>query len=206
MTTPENHQPKNKRQAQWEETRTKLLAVSLRLFTRRGFSHTTIRDIASSSEVSTGLFFHYFASKDAVLAELVGSAVTGVDSVVARLKEDGRPAEIFEGITQMVLDGMKSEHFRALYLLVNQVNSLESFPSTIKDLIDPNEPIRTSVAVIRRGQKLGEFGPGKPLSLATVYWCAIQGLAETATWNRDVALPESSLLMRLLLHPHDPRR
>lgn len=201
MTAPETDQPKNKRQTQWEETRQKLLAVSLQLFTRRGYSHTTIRDIASSAEVSTGLFFHYFTSKDAILAELVKTAALGVDRVVARLKEDGRPKDIFEGITQMVLEGMHAEHYRSLYLLVNQVNSLESFPSTIKDLIDPNEPIKTSVAVIRRGQKLGEFGPGKPISLATVYWCAIQGLAETATWNPDVALPESSLLMRLLLPP-----
>lgn len=206
MTAPEEDPPKNKRQIQWEETRKRLLAVSLQLFTRRGFGDTTLRDIARGANVSTGLFFHYFASKDAVLAELVGTAATGVDSVVKRLKESGSPAETFEDITRMVLDGMQSEHFRSLYLLVNQIHSLESFPSTLKDLINPDEPVRTSAKVIQRGQKLGEFGPGDPVALATIYWSAIQGIAETVTWNPKARIPDPTLLMRLLLQSAKDRR
>lgn len=199
MTAQEKDQPKNKRQIQWEETRKTLLAVSLQLFTRRGYSHTTLRDIARGADVSTGLFFHYFASKEAVLAELVGTAALGVDSVVVRLKENGSPAETFESITRMVLESMQSEHFRSLYLLINQIHSLDSFPSTIKDLINPAEPVKTSSKVIQRGQKLGEFGPGDPVSLATIYWSAIQGIAETVTWNAKARIPDPALLMRLLL-------
>lgn len=48
-----------------EETRERILDAALRLFRKRGFDSTTMRDIAAEAEVATGAAYYYFPSKEA---------------------------------------------------------------------------------------------------------------------------------------------
>jgi AcrR family transcriptional regulator len=52
---------------QGEETRQKLYATALRLIGERGYEETTLREIAQAAEVSVGLLYRYFPSKQAVV-------------------------------------------------------------------------------------------------------------------------------------------
>lgn len=49
------------------EARDKILRTALRLFRKRGFDATTMRDIAKAARVATGAAYHYFPSKDAMM-------------------------------------------------------------------------------------------------------------------------------------------
>jgi AcrR family transcriptional regulator len=64
------------RRSDGEATGKKLYAVALRLFRKKGFAETTMRDIAKAAGLSLGAAYHYHASKDAILqayfAEQVG--------------------------------------------------------------------------------------------------------------------------------------
>jgi AcrR family transcriptional regulator len=53
-----------------ERTRAHLVDTAFRLFEKRGFERTTLRDIASRAKVSLGLLYRYFPSKDALVIEL----------------------------------------------------------------------------------------------------------------------------------------
>lgn len=53
-----------------QATRDKLLATAVRLFADKGYQATTMRGIAKEAEVSTGLAYRYFDSKEALVAEL----------------------------------------------------------------------------------------------------------------------------------------
>jgi AcrR family transcriptional regulator len=50
-------------------TREKLFETSLDLFRTRGFERTTMRDVAAAADMSLGAAYHYFDSKDAIVAE-----------------------------------------------------------------------------------------------------------------------------------------
>jgi AcrR family transcriptional regulator len=50
-----------------EATREKILEAALRLFRKRGFERTTMRDIASAADVAASASYYYFPSKDAVV-------------------------------------------------------------------------------------------------------------------------------------------
>jgi AcrR family transcriptional regulator len=50
--------------AKAEETRERILDAALRLFRKRGFDDTTMRDIAAEAEVATGAAYYYFRSKE----------------------------------------------------------------------------------------------------------------------------------------------
>ena len=50
-------------------TRQKLFHASLDLFRTKGFERTTMRDVATAADMSLGAAYHYFESKDAIVAE-----------------------------------------------------------------------------------------------------------------------------------------
>jgi AcrR family transcriptional regulator len=48
-------------------TREKILETALRLFRKRGFERTTMRDVAKAAGVAVGAAYYYFPSKDALV-------------------------------------------------------------------------------------------------------------------------------------------
>lgn len=70
------------RARQADRRREELLATGLRLFAERGFRATTIGDIATATGTAHGLVYHYFRSKDELLA-----AILARYSFLPRLRE-----------------------------------------------------------------------------------------------------------------------
>lgn len=58
------------RTAQGAAARDHLYATAIRLIARRGYDATTLRDIAKEADVSVGLLYRYFPSKQAVIIAL----------------------------------------------------------------------------------------------------------------------------------------
>ncbi len=61
----------NKREQQAEQRRIQLIDAALELFSERGIEATRVSDIAQAADVSQGLLYHYFPSKDALLAAII---------------------------------------------------------------------------------------------------------------------------------------
>jgi AcrR family transcriptional regulator len=55
------------RERKKQRTRQTILTAALELFSERGYTNTTLEDIAEAAEVSTGTLFAYFPSKDEIL-------------------------------------------------------------------------------------------------------------------------------------------
>lgn len=55
------------RALQAAETKTKLIDAALAVFSRKGFSASTTKDIARQAGVTDGLIYHYFTSKEELL-------------------------------------------------------------------------------------------------------------------------------------------
>lgn len=54
--------------AKGEDTRARVYETALRLFREKGFDATTMRDVAAGAGLSLGAAYHYFPSKDAIVA------------------------------------------------------------------------------------------------------------------------------------------
>ena len=59
------------REEQKTQRRQLIITKALELFVKKGYSETKIGDIAKASNMSVGLMFHYFESKEQLYAELV---------------------------------------------------------------------------------------------------------------------------------------
>jgi AcrR family transcriptional regulator len=83
------------RERKKEQTRLAIEAAAFRLFAERGFSATTISDIAAEAEIAPRTFFAYFPSKeDVVFANFDGYAA----SLGQRLDERGPGETTFDAL------------------------------------------------------------------------------------------------------------
>lgn len=54
----------------FEQRRSKILDEALAFFCRRGYDNASLNDLITSSKISKGVFYHYFSSKEALIAAL----------------------------------------------------------------------------------------------------------------------------------------
>lgn len=187
-----------KRVEQKEKQRQNLLDVSLDLFVRRGYHGTTVRDIAEQAHTSVGLLFHYFPTKQAILEELATFASFGTEAARNLLAAPFPPLQIFEQIVEMSFHYLEEPTASSLFLLVNQINTVESIPEHIKEIVSSSEVVRASLPIIIKGQQMGEIKQGDPLSLALAFWGAIQGIAEVRLWFPDAPVPDYRCIVDIL--------
>lgn len=69
------------------DRRHQIVEVARSLFEERGLAHTTVKDIARESGVARGLFYYYFADKDAVIEAVLDSYVDDFIELVEHWNE-----------------------------------------------------------------------------------------------------------------------
>lgn len=188
-------------------TQARIQGVGTRLFARKGFAATSIRDIAREAGTSTGLIYRHYATKEDLFADLVRHAVVGLDSAIERF-EDVNPtsrvpsaaAVLGEFTTEFIRDIERDEGFSEFFLLMNQLYSMDDPPIEVERLVANHRRLmRTTTALIERGQDDGAFRAGDATQLTTCYFAALGGLVSMRlTLRRDFVAPSPSLLMGLL--------
>jgi len=82
------------RAADYEAKRSRLLRTAAPLFARHGYDRTSLAMIAVAAGVSKGLVYHYYADKNAVLADLIRRHLAGlIEAVTAAAAADSRAPE-----------------------------------------------------------------------------------------------------------------
>ena len=67
----------------YDDKRLAILARSAELFAGRGYARTTMSEIAEACGISKGLFYHYYASKEALLFDMLASHLGRLADAVA---------------------------------------------------------------------------------------------------------------------------
>ena len=77
-----------------DQYRKELLMKSFDLFAQKGYSSTTMRQLAQGLGVSTGTLYHYFSSKEALFCQLVQEQTQ--QDIMHFLAEAGNPSMLSE--------------------------------------------------------------------------------------------------------------
>lgn len=86
-----------KRQDQARETKNRIYTSAIELMEQKGFDNITIADISEKAGVSVGAFYHYFSSKNDILAEIFHRADEYFASQVADfLSKASTPEQIVD--------------------------------------------------------------------------------------------------------------
>lgn len=109
--------PKTSKQFEKERERSKqkIISTALTLFSENGFHATSIRQIASKAEISLGLLYNYFASKEDVLKAILSGAYQTLDSVI-ETNENLTPTEQLEATINQFLGLLKTQNQRVRML------------------------------------------------------------------------------------------
>jgi AcrR family transcriptional regulator len=172
------------------------LAAALDLFVRRGYNATKISDIAAEVNMSVGLLFHYFESKEKLYEELVRIGLSGTQSIM-RL-DTTNPIEFFEQAARQIFSYMADSYVTKMFVLMGQAVMNDAAPQPVKDLVAQINSIEASVPIIEAGQKLGVIREGNPHALATAFWCCIQGVAEELALNPKTPCPEADWIVDII--------
>ena len=177
------------RDDQKEKRRQEILFAGLNLFIQKGYSGTTIKDIAGVVGMSVGLLFHYFSSKEQLYLELVTLGIEGPMSSVQPTQLE--PMAFFEATAERILGYIKTEPFVAkMFVLMHQAYYSDDVPASVKERLTGFDVYTPTTVIIRQGQAGGTIREGDPMALAIAFWSAIQGVAETLAMHTDLPCPE----------------
>ena len=185
-----------KREEQKTERKQAIMAAGLDLFVRRGYNATKVSDIAAEVNMSVGLLFHYFESKEKLYEELLRVGLLGTQSIMELDVYD--PIKFFEQAVSQIFTYMKDPYFNKMFVLMGQAAMNDAAPQAVKDLLSQVTSIQSTVPLIEAGQKQGVIREGNPLSLATAYWCSIQGIAEELALHPNTPCPEPSWIVDII--------
>lgn len=189
------------REEQKEQRRQLILEKALELFVKRGYSDTKIGDIAKAAQMSTGLMFHYFDSKEQLYETLVRMGADGTNLPQKLPYKD--PLSYFEGFLNTLFSYAKENPWVLyLFVLMAQARRNEGIPSHIKEIAMSVNQIEQSAKMIKAGQKQGCIRKGDPYALSFTFWSSVQGimeqLASTPALLENGIFPETDWIIDII--------
>jgi AcrR family transcriptional regulator len=186
-----------------EERREQILDVASRVFARKGLAGTRIADIASEGEMSQGLIFRYFASKEEIFAAVVEKALQSATRLAqAASQQPGSPLEKLRWLLQVSFEGMwrKPDYI----LVVLPVLNSENAPPEIRELVleQSQHTLRLYRRLIVEGQESGEIVEDDPDMLTLTFAACVQGISSSVTYlPRALGIdgpPDPEVVLRIL--------
>ena len=156
--------------------------VALRLMQAKGYDQMSVQDVLDELDASRGAFYHYFASKTALLEAVVTRIVDGALASVTPLVEDpaldarAKLEGLFGGIAQWKMERTE------LMLEITRV-WLSDENTLMRDKTWQHLMLRLApllAAILRQGDDEGVFAVGSPDDTAWVMVALLHGLNDLA--------------------------
>jgi len=159
-------------------TRNKIHSAGIKLFAKKGFAATSVKDIAEEAGISIGLIYRHYKKKEDLFNELVTYAAGGLDRIAKMFQSDDSPVELIQHFTLEILNDLdKDDEYAHFHMLMNQSSTIEDPSPQIKHLNNQSEAMLHQTArLIEKGQKRGQFKQGNAMEMAYFYFASIQGL------------------------------
>jgi AcrR family transcriptional regulator len=138
-----------RRQEQALVTRDRIYSAAINLMDRKGFENITIADISKEAGVSVGAFYHYFTSKNDILAEIFHKVDEYFSTqVITALKAESIPERIVEYF----------DHYAKFNVSSGVEMTQQLFNPKIKFFLKKDRPLLTILEdLIQEGQERNEI-------------------------------------------------
>jgi TetR/AcrR family transcriptional regulator, fatty acid metabolism regulator protein len=164
------------RPVQPEEKRQLILEAAVTVFARDGYHTSRVADIAAEAGVAHGLLYHYFPSKEAVLATLFRENWADLLARFRAVEESAEPAdEKLRGLVKILLRTWRNNPA----LVTVMVREVARSPHLQTQVDDVREGFASIQRVIEAGQREGVFRAEIDPRLAS--WIVYGALEEILT-------------------------
>ena len=168
--------------------RDEILDTAAVIFAESGFSATSLKDVADACGILPGSLYHHFASKEAIVVELVARYQAELDRIGAEaletLKGDRAPL-----VQQVVTLGTAIAECAVRNRAAKQMTMYEAHAGAGDELVAllKHEPGRVREAmgeILRRGAAAGAIKPGIDLDCLTIELCETMGHVALGVMHR----------------------
>ncbi|MBM7517162.1 TetR/AcrR family transcriptional regulator [Nocardioides nitrophenolicus] len=160
--------------------RAQLLAIAAEMFATRGYSQTTVRDIADEAGILSGSLYHHFDSKEAMLTEILREFMGNLLSDIREIAESRQtPRDALDGLIYNSFETIHKVPF-AVALYQNEAALLTTtaeFAFVAKASLDVE---KVWLNVIKQGQKELDFRAD--LDPSTTYRFIRDAIWSTVRW------------------------
>jgi len=182
------------------ERKRHILDVSVLVFARQGLAATKIADIAAAGQMSQGLIYRYFTSKEEIYAAVLERAMHSTLRIGREaLEREGTPLEKLRWLLQYVIDGLWSRPEFALVvedMLLNQTMPQEIRTPALEQAMAFQQIIHRLIA---EAQAAGEVSSSTdPLMLTMLVGACVQGLTPQKMYLPDASAPDPEIILRML--------
>lgn len=185
------------RREQKERRRQEIMHAALELFVSKGYVATKITDIAKRANMSTGLMFHYFESKEKLYEELIRMGLEG--TTYPGEQKCNHAIDFFVNFTEELFACMKEQPIVAkMFVLMAEAQRDDTTPEHIREIAMRVNVIEQFVPIIEWGQQEGTIKEGDPLIISNAFWCSVQGIAERYATNQRIELPDAEWLVDIV--------
>ncbi|WP_162805748.1 TetR/AcrR family transcriptional regulator [Sporosarcina sp. PTS2304] len=152
--------------------------AAIELFGMKGYAATKISEITNKAEISHGLFYHYFKSKEDlyvhVILELLESLLNTINDVEEKYDN---PLEQLKQLTEVTHSGSLKEGVYRHILIIQALYSDHLPVEVKKEIVEKyREMVQRIALIIEKGQKNGEFIEGDAEELAIYHLSLVHGL------------------------------
>lgn len=189
------------RDEQKEQRRELIIDKAIELFAKKGYAETKIGDIAQAADMSVGLMFHYFESKEKLFEEIIQYGAKATDT--PREMNFENPLDYFEGFLKVLFQYAR-EYPRVLYLfmIMGRLDRGEGVTPRIKEIINGTNQVEQSAEIIAAGQQYGYFREGDPRLLSFTFWSSVQGIMERLATSPEMLssgrMPETEWIIDII--------
>ena len=139
------------------ERREEILALAAKIFADKGYASTTVREIADAAGILSGSLYHHFASKEAMLDEIMHGFLDHiVEQYRATVDAGGDPIDVLRALIREAFSSLGGNP-AALAVMINEFNFLVQFPRFAYLREGAEETERLWTGVIEEGMRTGVF-------------------------------------------------
>ncbi len=181
-----------------------ILTTALNQFSLKGYYSTRIQDIAEAADISQGLMYYYYPSKEAVYIDLVDDSIEKINETARYVREMNKTygEKIMYALRILFKTIETSYRFRQTCRLIAQATYQEDISEEAQVQLDKKRDIsyRIMSEIFRKGQIEGSVVDGDPMELSILFWTSVNGLAIYYA-TRDIAstLPDYKLVAPMFL-------
>lgn len=167
-----------------DERRTEIVQSARSLFNTVGYDSTTMMDVMNELGIAKGTIYHYFRSKEDLLASVIDQ-MTGEVLERMQLVIDFPAGNALEQIHHLIIAGNIAGENEEVMKELHRPNNIAMHTTMLAEVVKQSAPLYA--AVIQRGCDEGIFQVENPLEAAEFFLTSFQFLMDTGIhqWGED---------------------
>ncbi len=116
-----------------QTTRKAIVDAAMVCFAQQGYAQTTIRRIAQEASISTGLMYHYFDSKEALLRAVFENCMATLSGVMVEAYRGNKPQDRLPALLRAMFDMLEDD--RAFWALFQMLRGQPAIVAVLGDAL-----------------------------------------------------------------------